>query len=534
MSNRFHVTIAATILLLTSVTIRQAHAQAVYPSSPDWVSTDTQRSTGAALVDLDRDGWPDLVVSNGNDMNQQHVAVYYNQGDGTYPGTPDWQSTDFAYNGHLDVADVNGDGWLDVAVAHLGRYSSHGPIAKVYLNNSGTLSSTPDWSADITGNAFGVAFGDINQDGRPDLAVATGWAYEPQYAYPNYVYFNVGGSLEPTASWQSDDTYHYQGFLWVDADDDGLLDLVGSANGTQARMYRNIGGTLETTASWATTDAANQDGIMAAAGDVDGDGAIDLFLTDNTQTAGGSGRHRQYSGIDGGTFATTYSWSYYDGYGSAIAVADINADGDLDLATGAWWGETRLFFNTGAGIPPTPTWSAGNTSVIEKIVFSDIDRNGLHPVTETFLPDGTRRLFYFQHQPIQEILAIRRDGIALFPSEYTFNRESGWIAISTEPTVGLEIDYLASSKLDMAVTNWDSDEGNFVYLNRLEVDGDANCDGRLDMADVPLFVLALLDRASYNAAYDGCDIDTFCDLNDDLALNGRDIQAFVSLLVSGA
>ena len=147
------------------------HAQEPFDSNPNWVSTDTQVSTGAALVDLDRDGWLDLVVANGNDISLQHLAVYYNRGDGTLPQTPDWQSDDTAYNGHLDVADVNGDGWPDVAVAVLGRFSTVGHAAKLYLNNQGVLSSTPDWQSDETSHAFGCAFGDVNNDGRPDLAV---------------------------------------------------------------------------------------------------------------------------------------------------------------------------------------------------------------------------------------------------------------------------------------------------------------------------------------------------------------------------
>ena len=42
------------------------------------------------------------------------VNVYYNNGDGTLPTTASWQSNDFGYNGHLDIADVNGDGNIDI------------------------------------------------------------------------------------------------------------------------------------------------------------------------------------------------------------------------------------------------------------------------------------------------------------------------------------------------------------------------------------------------------------------------------------
>jgi len=463
MNKDLFISIAAVCVL--AIACSRAISQPVYNANPDWISSDTPVSTGGAFVDLDRDGWLDFVVSNGNDMRCQRVAVYYNRGDGTFPATPDWQSDNIAYHGHLAVADVNGDGWPDVAVAHLGEYNTVGSIARVYLNNGGTLSSQPDWTSDIDGNAFGVAFGDVNNDGRPDLAVATGWAYNPQHFYHNYVYLNVDGALEPTASWESDDTHHYQGALWVDADDDGWLDLVGIGSNIQTRIYRNLGGVLETTASWQTAEGTDQDGIMLTAGDVQADGLLDLFATDNTQL-GGSGRFKQYDGLAEGMFETTYSWSYYEGYGSAIALADLDADGFLDLATGAWWDHTRIFINNGQGFD-TPDWSSQRTSVIEKIVFGDIDRLCLHNSVAVLKGDGERRLFYLPDQQIQSVSTVKRDGRPLLPSEFTLDREHGWITVADAPQDTLEVAYAYSTSLDMGITNWDNSVGNFLYYNQL-------------------------------------------------------------------
>jgi hypothetical protein len=457
-----HLLVVVATLLAAAL---PAGAQVPYPTTPDWISADTQVSTGGALVDLDRDGWLDLVVANGNDMAQQHLAVYYNQGDGTFPPTPDWQSADTAYHGHLDVADVNGDGWPDVAVAVLGEFNTIDHAAKLYLNTGGTLSSTPDWQSDELANAFGCAFGDVNNDGRPDLAAATGWAYSPQHFFSQYVWINTGGMLSSSASWSSDDDDHLQGVTWCDANRDGWLDLVGVASGAQTRVYANLGGTLETTASWSTTDSPNQDAIMAVCGDVTGDGIDDLIVTDNTQL-GGTGRFRQYDGNPAGFFATTYGWSYLEGNGSAVALADVDGDGDLDLATGAWWDHTRLFLNGGSGLPVAPQWSSGGTSVVEKIIFGDVDGNGLRSAVES-LPATGGHLFQLAHRPIQEVVAVRRDGVALGPGEYTLHRDSGWITAAVAPTVSLEVDYLWSLAPDMAVTNWDNNVGNFLYVSTL-------------------------------------------------------------------
>jgi hypothetical protein len=272
------------------------------------------------------------------------------------------------------------------------------------------------------------------------------------------------------------------GVLWVDADNDGWLDLVGIGSLSDTRIYRNLGGTLETTASWQTTDSSNQDAIMGTAGDVNGDGWRDLFVTDNTQI-GGTGRFRQYTGLATGFFETTYSWSYYDQYGSAVALADVNADGLLDLVTGAWWDRSRLFFNNGSGLPTSPGWSSNVTSVIEKIAFADIDKDGLHNATETFPGDGQRRLFYLGHQPIQEITLVDVDGLDMVIA-YTYSREHGWITVELAPTDYLEVRYTYSSRLDMAITNWDSNVGNYVYYNQLGCIGDLDGDGDTDLNDL--------------------------------------------------
>ncbi len=462
MSARALQTVATTLSLV--LVPAMAAGQAIFPSSPDWVSADTRVSTGAALVDLDRDGWLDLVVANGNDMALQPLAVYYNLGNGTLPLNPDWLSLDNAYNGHLDVADVNGDGWPDVAVAVLGSYGDIDHAVKVYLNNSGTLSSQPDWESNEMANAFGCAFGDVNNDGWPDLAVATGWAYDPQNHYPNFVYVNQGGSLPSTATWSSADTSHLQGVLWVDADRDGWLDLVGVASRSTSRIYLNQGGALETTASWHATDVPNPDAIMGTAGDVTGDGLRDLFIADNNQLSGGSGRFRQYVGLQAGSFATTVSWSYLDGYCSAVALADVDADGDLDLATGAWWDNTRVFLNPGSGLPASSSWSSAPTSVVEKIAFGDVDRNGAAAATELFPASG--RLYWLSRQPVEEVTAVLVNGIPLTAGQFVVGRELGWVTVGVEPTAQVEIRYRHSYSLDMAVSNWDDDVGNHLYYNR--------------------------------------------------------------------
>jgi hypothetical protein len=470
-----------------SESIRLNSDDSVYSSTPDWISGSPHYSTGAALADLNRDNWLDLVVSDGNDMDKGHVRVYLNDGYGQLPTTASWESADVAYNGHLDVSDVNGDGWPDVAVSYLGTGSSYGPIARVYLNNNGILSSTADWTADIIGNAFGLDFGDMNNDGRPDLAIATGWSYD-SYNYHTYVYLNMNGSYGSSPSWESNDRNIYLGVLWVDADDDGWLDLAGIGHKCQTQIYRNLGGILETTASWYTTDSANQFGIMLTAGEVTGDGTRDLFATDNTQL-GGDGWFKQYTGLSTGFYETTHSWGYFKGfgYGSAVALADVNGDNTLDLACGAWWDNIHLFFNQGTGLPTTPSWNSTYTTVTEKIVFGNVGPAYCeHAFTEQFIPAGDRRLFYLPYRQIQGIDTVICDGLPLAPSEYTSSREEGWVTVSTIPVESLDVIYRYSPSQDMVVTNWDPNIGNYLYYNKLinHTGPDLDCTGILTWDDI--------------------------------------------------
>ena len=134
-------------------------------------------------------------------------------------------------------------------------------------------------------------------------------------------------------------------------------------------------------------------------------------------------------------------------------------------------------------------------------------------------------------QPLQEIVSVELDGMPLTAAQFTFSREHGWVSVATLPTTDVVVSYTYSSKPDMAISNWDNTVGNFLYYNQLAVLGDANCDGRLDLEDVPLFVLLLVDRPAYDAQYPDCDADRFCDLNGDTTLDGDDIQLFIDLLL---
>jgi len=61
------------------------------------------------------------------------------------------------------------------------------------------------------------------------------------------------------------------------------------------------------------------------------------------------------------------------------------------------------------------------------------------------------------------------------------------------------------------------------------VPGDLNCDNVLNVSDIPAFIMALINPAGYATNFPGCDIQK-ADVNNDAAINGKDISPFVHLL----
>ena len=445
----------------------QIYSQLPFPQNPDWISTDiTSVSTGGAFADINQDGWLDFVVANGNDISRQRLVVYFNNGNGTFPTTPNWQSTDIDYHGHLDVGDVNADGWPDVAVSvYIGPsgFGSPGKV-KLYLNNAGTLSSNPDWVSGDMVYTFSCAFGDADGDGDLDLAVAGGESYGDDPEQPR-IYYNIGGTLESLPSWKATEPQYSYDVNWADFDNDGDLDVVFAGESYPNRIFENFGDSISVTPTWQSTDASQYANSLFI-GDVNNDGFLDLAISDNSQL-GGQGKFKMYLN-NNGTLNTIPFWtSTFSGYGSGINLADIDNDLDLDLLTGGWWEPVRVYLNSSGSFTTTPQYTSTSTSVVEVIVMGDIDKDAIQNVQETFISDSTKKLFYLPRTPLQEIKRVIVDADTLLYNQYCYDLENGWVMLAAQPDSGANILVEASISwdIDMGVTNWDQNKGNYLFLN---------------------------------------------------------------------
>lgn len=440
-----------------------AVAQVSYNRVPDWFSIeDDDYGTGCSFGDVDNDALLDLAVSNGNDMLLAPNYVYINE-DGVLPNQASWVSSDEKYSGHCELGSINDDWFCELMVSNY-ISSGWGPATvQIYMNTNGVLEDYPSWETEDSIYSFRGSFGDADGDGDLDLAVATGESYNNIFER-NLIYYNDGGELQRTPGWRSADYDASYDVHWVDIDNDGDLDLAFQTSQGPIKIYYNFGDSIATYPGWQSADSDNGNSFDFA--DLNGDGFLDMGAANNSQL-NGSGRFRIYIS-DNGVLPTTPDWqSGSTGYGSEAVFTDVDNDGDYDFICGRWWGLVYIYLNDNGSFNPNPDWTCDNqySSVVENIVFADVDNGAQHFCFESFESDGQRTLFKLNHNWIQGVDRVTVDGHDLVPEEYCYHLADGWVSMSVIPQQSVCIYYRNSLSKDMAVSNWDRETYLFYNTN---------------------------------------------------------------------
>lgn len=256
-----------------------------------------------------------------------------------------WHKTATGFSENLNDVYLNKNkGWI---VGDDGIIMQYAVQNKAHIKSNswkGFESITFNSYAKIVDDEYGVVAADFNNDGKTD--VFTCGLFEA-----NNLYINKGQNhfLNEAQQWNVDgfENQNYRelnlGACAADFDNDGYIDLyVGVLNGKN-KLYKNIKAKYFVDYSnyakgvGLETDRTNS----TIVGDVDNDGDLDLFITNETST------NRLYLNNGAGIFteAQGVGLESQDG-GMAASFGDIDQDGDLDLYVANWSSKNKLYKNT--------------------------------------------------------------------------------------------------------------------------------------------------------------------------------------------
>ncbi len=207
---------------------------------------------GVIFADLDGDGWLDLYVANDADPN----FLFRNRGDGTFEDLSLLSGAAYSDTGSpeagmgVDAGDVDGDGLLDVVVSNFELETN-----ALYKNLGGNVFLDARFvtnvaEATLPDLGFGLALADFDQDVDLDLVVANGHILDnaeehnknSRFAQRNRVLENLGGGRFRSAPDDGLDLVRpSRGLATGDFDGDGDLDLVISNSNQRAEAYENLG-----------------------------------------------------------------------------------------------------------------------------------------------------------------------------------------------------------------------------------------------------------------------------------------------------
>ncbi|MDB6039287.1 MAG: hypothetical protein JWM99_3128 [Verrucomicrobiales bacterium] len=216
------------------------------------------KSLAVAPVDLDGDGWIDLIVANDTVPN----LVFHNQGDGTFKEIGGMSGLAYDAFGNvrgamgIDTAWFRDDGSLGVAIANFAN-----EMNGFYVGKPNSLEFTDEGPNEAVGSAsqsllkFGLLFFDYDLDGWPDLLTANGHideetaktARKQAYAQPAQLFWNGGPHQSTlftpvTAEQAGSDLFRPivgRGSAYADIDGDGDLDVLFTQIAGSPLLLRN-------------------------------------------------------------------------------------------------------------------------------------------------------------------------------------------------------------------------------------------------------------------------------------------------------
>jgi hypothetical protein len=382
----------------------------------------------AALGDLNKDGKLDIIagatVLLGNGTGGFGAPIAY--GMSSLGGSP---------GANTVIADFDGDGNLDIASG------SRGSAGILFGDGAGgfRLATGPDGRG-----AFGIARADLNGDGKLDLVVGSN---------ANFVVMlgDGTGKFSAPATLTIPALSSLANPLIADFNGDTKLDIAGldlshTTPGGLERLQVFLGDGLGGFGSAISTGFDFPDPSSLSGGDLNGDGKTDLVTVNR---GGGNNNEGSISiglGDGAGHFTMQPNVSARSASNPvAVAFADFNSDGKMDLATPSGFGFSILLGNGAGGFAPRTHITTANSSSIRTA-----DLNG----------DGKADLAMVGEGPNDKLSVLLGDGLGGFSAPLQFNLG----AFPSDLTVA---DFNSDGKLDLAASS--STEETFPLASRSAV-----------------------------------------------------------------
>jgi hypothetical protein len=370
----------------------------------------TGHAGGAVVEDFDGDGLLDVMVTSSGPLDQMHL--FHNNGDGTFRDVTRRSGLIGETGGlNLVLTDYNNDGHPDVLVLRGGWWGKQGayPLSLLRNNGDGTFDDvTEEAGLLVFGPTQTAAWADYDGDGWLDLFI--GYESRPDDLHPSLLFHNNhnGTFTEVGASSGLGDLGFVKGVAWGDYNNDGRPDLYVSVMYGKNHLFRNDGPKAN---GWKFTDATATAGVASQNNsfatwffDYDNDGWPDIFVSgyslDASSDVGAfemglpvkAERPRLYRNMHDGTFKDVSAETHIDRAILAMGAnfGDLDNDGWLDvyLGTGDSTYQALLpnrMFRNDQGTRFQDVTTAGEFGHLQKghgIAFADLRRTGFEDIFE--------------------------------------------------------------------------------------------------------------------------------------------------------
>jgi hypothetical protein len=335
-----------------------------------------------AVADVNGDGVPDLAIAN---IYSNTLGILLGNSDGTFQAAATYGSGGYG-TASVAVADVDGDGRPDLLVANecaipisSGVCYSNGSVGVLLGNGDGTFQTALSYDPGRpVSNSIAVA--DFNGDGNPDVVVGN---------FNDSVGILLGngdGTFQLGAIYSSQAEFSV---AVADVNGDRKPDLlVANLYNDVAMLLGNGDGTFQPAVVY---NPGGFDASSIVAHDVNGDGKPDLLITNwfvNNQDFKADGVVGVLLGNGDGTFKPAVTYDSGGLQPSSIAVADMNGDGKPDLLVGNCTfsggsvncttgnGAVDVLLGNGNGtFQPAATYSSGG-SAPTSVAIADVNGDG--------------------------------------------------------------------------------------------------------------------------------------------------------------